>query len=191
MQDGNNIPPAEVDEFSRAFNLYVMHDEVKATAARLRAAADRTTGLEREANIRQAAEAEAEVANIEAELETLKASHQGQDLPTDKAGSHEVAPKSDDYDAELAALFDPVKVATLKAMFPDEKWERYADRAPRNGLKVARVGHGIFNPYLAARWWLHKQAPDGWRWERCVRTLANNLPARSRDSKHLLTGDFD
>lgn len=68
MQDGNNIPPAEVDEFSRAFNLYVMHDEVKATAARLRAAADRTTGVEREANIRQAAEAEAEVARIEAEL---------------------------------------------------------------------------------------------------------------------------
>lgn len=191
----DDIPPPEAAEFSRAFDLYVRLDEVKAQAdaARLRLmdADRRTSALECEARERLVEATDAKVANIEAELEALKALHQGHDLPTDSAGAPEVAPKSGDYDAELAALFDPVKVATLKAMFPDEKWGRYADKAPRNGLKVARVGHGIFNPYLAARWWLHKQAPDGWRWERCVRTLANNLPARSRDSKHLLTGDFD
>lgn len=96
-----------------------------------------------------------------------------------------------DAETELAALFDPVKVATLEAMFPDAKWGRYAEKAPRNGLKGARVGRGVFNPYLAARWWLRTQAPAGWKWERCARVLANNLPARSRDSKHLLTGDFE
>lgn len=100
-------------------------------------------------------------------------------------------PGENDAETELAALFDPVKVATLEAMFPDEKWGRYAEKAPRNGLNGARVGRGIFNPYLAARWWLHRQAPAGWKWERCVRVLANNLPVRSRDSTHLLTGDFD
>lgn len=188
MRDDDNIPPAEADEFSRAFNLYCMLDETKATAARFRAAADVTTGLECEANIRLAETAEAEGASIVAELAALKASHQRDELP---AGAPEVAPKSDDYDAELAALFDPVKRETLQAMFPDEKWGRYAEKASRNGLKRARVGHGIFNPYLAARWWLHTRAPAGWKWERCVRVLANNLPARSRDSKQLLTGDFD
>ena len=191
MQD-NNIPPAEAAEFSRAFDLYVRLDEAKAQAdaARLRLMdADRSTSaLECEARERLVEATEAKVANIEAELEALKASHQRDELP---AGAPEVAPKSDDYDAELAALFDPVKLETLKAMFPDEKWGRYADKAPRNGLKEARVGRGIFNPYLAARWWLHRQAPAGWKWERCVRVLANNLPARSRDLKHLLTGDFE
>lgn len=95
-------------------------------------------------------------------------------------------------DDELAALFDPVKVATLESMFPrGGEWARDAERAPRNGLRDARVGRGIFNPYLAARWWLEKKAPPGWKWERCARVLANNLPPRSRDSKHLLTGYVD
>lgn len=111
-------------------------------------------------------------------------------LPTEPQEAR-IQPTEDDADAELAALFDPVKVATLEAMFPDKKWGRYAEKAPRNGLNRARVGRGIFNPYLAARWWLHRQAPADWKWERCVRVLANNLPARSRDSKHLLTGGFD
>ncbi len=64
----DDIPPDEAAEFSRAFNLCCMLDEAKATGARLRAAVERTTGMEREANVRQAAEAEAEMARIEAEL---------------------------------------------------------------------------------------------------------------------------
>lgn len=64
----DDVPPAEAAEFSRAFDLYLRLDEAKATAARLRAAADVTTGLECEANIRLAEAAEAEVARIEAEL---------------------------------------------------------------------------------------------------------------------------
>ncbi len=98
-----------------------------------------------------------------------------------------------DYDAELAALFDPVGIATLEALFPDGgKWEKHTERAARNGLKdAARVGHGKFNPYRAALWWMDTQAPHGWKWERCARVLAKNLPARSRDCGHLLTGDLD
>ncbi|MEF8730017.1 MAG: hypothetical protein V5B34_17720 [Accumulibacter sp.] len=42
-----------------------------------------------------------------------------------------------DYDAGIAALFDPVKAVTLEAMFPDENWSKYAARASRNGLKDA------------------------------------------------------
>lgn len=98
-----------------------------------------------------------------------------------------------DYDEELAALFDPVGIATLEAMFPDGgKWASYAERASRKGLKdAARVGRGKFNPYRAARWWMETQAPHSWKWERCARVLANNLPPRSRDCGHLLTGDLD
>ncbi len=97
-----------------------------------------------------------------------------------------------DYEQELEGLFDSVGSAQLEAMFPDnEKWAKYAERAARNGLALARVGRGKFNPYLAARWWINEQCPAGWDWSRCARQLANNLPARSRDSRHLLTGDFD
>lgn len=99
---------------------------------------------------------------------------------------------SADIDADIAAMFDPVAKEQLEAMFPDNgKWAKYAERAARNGLAgAARVGRAIFNPYCAARWWIESQGPDGWKWERCVRVLANNLPSRSRDSKHVLTGEF-
>lgn len=68
------MPPAEAASaddqasFASAFDLVCRLDEAKATAARLRAAADRTTGLECEANIRLAEAAEAEIARIEAAL---------------------------------------------------------------------------------------------------------------------------
>ena len=103
----------------------------------------------------------------------------------------EAAPAGDDDD-ELAGLFDPVRVATLEALFPDGgKWAKHAERAARNRLIAARVARGKFNLYRAARWWMETQAPAGWKWERCARVLANNLPPRSRDCGHLLTGDFD
>lgn len=62
-------------------------------------------------------------------------------------------------DRDLADLFDPVRKETLQAMFPDKQWSKYAERADRNGLKEARVGRGMFNPYLAAQWWLKKRHP--------------------------------
>lgn len=110
----------------------------------------------------------------------------------DAQSSSEAAPAAD-ADEQLAELFDPVKPATLEAMFPDGgRWKTHAERAKRNGLKEsAWTEGGSFNPYSAARWWLERQAPAGWTWDRCARKLAGNLPARSRDSKHLLIGDYD
>lgn len=96
-------------------------------------------------------------------------------------------------DDALAALFDAVTAQALETMFPDGgKWESHTERAARNGLgEAAKENRAVFNPYRAAQWWLRKQAPAGWDWARCLRRLANNLPARSLDSRHLLTGDFD
>lgn len=106
-------------------------------------------------------------------------------------------PAATNCDAELAGLFDSVKVAQLKTMFPDKdkagrsKWEGWVERADRNGLKAAaKEGRALFNPFRAAIWWLGR-GPEGWTLARCYRVLANNLPPRSTDSKHLLTGNYD
>lgn len=98
-----------------------------------------------------------------------------------------------DNDAELAALFDPVKTAQLESMFPSNgNWKKWAERADRNGLKdAAKDGRAMFNPYRAAIWWLAAQGPKDWKSERCFRVLANNLPKRSIDSKHRLTGEYE
>lgn len=98
-----------------------------------------------------------------------------------------------DHDKAIASLFEPVTKAQLEAMFPDNgRWDVYAERQGRNGLKVAaNVSRAKFNPYHAAKWWIDTQSPAGWKWERCLRVLANNLPTRSLNSKHLLTGGFD
>ncbi len=98
-----------------------------------------------------------------------------------------------DNESGIAALFNPVKAAQLEAMFPDSgKWAKYTERAARNGLKIAAFqSRAMFNPYRAAVWWLATTGPEGWKWERCLRVLANNLPARSIDAKHLLTGEYE
>jgi hypothetical protein len=95
----------------------------------------------------------------------------------------------DPNDGHIATLFNPVRAPQLEAMFPDDgKWAGYTERADRNGLKdAAKDGRAMFNPYRAAVWWL-ATGPKDWKWERCLRVLANNLPVRSIDSKHLLTG---
>lgn len=113
-----------------------------------------------------------------------------QALAEPKQQPEDAAP-TDNHEAVLAALFDPVRHPQLEKMFPDDgKWADHAERAARNGLDGARTGRGVFNPYLAARWWID-QGPAGWDWSRCAKVLARNLPARSIDSKYLLTGDYD
>jgi hypothetical protein len=93
-------------------------------------------------------------------------------------------------DGDLAALFDPVTVAALEKMFPaSNKWSNWAERAARNKLQKAREERGLFNPYKASVWFL-TQGVEGWDTARCNRVLANNLPARSIDRKHLLTGEL-
>jgi len=101
----------------------------------------------------------------------------------------------------LAALFDEVHYRELATMFPTHNdpiksandWKTFSARKGRNGLKVAQVSDkgGMFNPYKAARWWIDERNPIGWDWPKCIRKLANSLPSRSKDEKHLLTGTFD
>lgn len=78
------------------------------------------------------------------------------DAPPATAPSERPSPEVDLL--QLAALFDPVKVAQLETMFPsNDQWGKYAERAQRNGLIKARVGRRAFNPVLAAEWWLSTQ----------------------------------
>lgn len=96
-----------------------------------------------------------------------------------------------DRDATFAALFDPVSAASLEKMFPsNKKWGKWAERSARNGLKNARQGRALFNPYRAALWFLLKKEPN-WDLARCLRTLASNLPARSHHEAHILTSQID
>lgn len=104
----------------------------------------------------------------------------------------EQAPANVDHNETLAALFDPLPVEALAKMFITDvaQWEKWADRADRNGLKSARQGRKIFNPYKAGIWFVRNGA-EGWDDARLYRALANNLPARSSDKEHLLTGGID
>jgi hypothetical protein len=101
-------------------------------------------------------------------------------------------------DASLAALFESVRPEMLKKHFSEpqgkanQTWEKWADRAGRNGLKEARTATRLLNPYLAALWWLKKKAPNDWTIDRCMRVLANHyLPTKNLDKKHILTGEIE
>lgn len=99
--------------------------------------------------------------------------------------------EADTPDETLADLFDPVTVGALEKMFPaDKKWVKWAGRAARNGLKDSRVARAKFNPYKAGNWFLAKGV-TGWDIARLNRTLANNLPARSKDDAYRLTKGID
>lgn len=124
----------------------------------------------------------------------------GFEIPPELAALAKAAPQAaplveaapaDDHDETLAALFDPVPVEALEKMFPaDGKWKSWAEKAKANGLIIARVKTAMFNPYKAGMWFVSKGA-EGWDIARLCRTLANNLPARSRDDAHLLTGGIN
>jgi hypothetical protein len=96
-----------------------------------------------------------------------------------------------DSDEELTALFDSVSKEVLEKMFPAKgKWKNWAERASRNGLINARIERAKFNPYKAAMWLLHK-GESGYDLAHCNRILARNLPVRSRDEAHMITGELD
>ena len=114
-----------------------------------------------------------------------------QDASDDTGDVRTNADTDHDPDETLAALFDPVPVESLEKMFPAfGKWKDWAERAARNGLIGAREKRAMFNPYRAAKWF-HIRGNDGWDISRCNRALANNLPPRSLDQRHLLTGELD
>ena len=109
-------------------------------------------------------------------------------IPSAKAAR---APAPPDATTALATLFDPVTPAALERMFPaGGKWAEWTERAGRNGLKDAREGRAVFNPYRAALWFLQR-GEQGWDLARCHHVLAKNLPARSRGEDYKLTGLLD
>jgi hypothetical protein len=101
-----------------------------------------------------------------------------------------------DLEKTLASLFDPVTIEVLSKMFPADKtgtsrkWKSWQNNATENGFKVASVGRGLFNPYKAGIWFLTRKI-EGWDLARINRALVLNLPARSQDQKHLITGVID
>lgn len=108
----------------------------------------------------------------------------------DESDEHKEAVAEQREDDELAALFDPVRVATLEAIFPaGGRWKSWVERAKANGLINARVSNGRYNPYRAGRWFLDRGI-DGWSQSRINRKLAAELPKRSKDSADLLTGEL-
>lgn len=90
----------------------------------------------------------------------------------------------------LDKLFDGVGHAALEKMFPNasaaKKWKNFIERADRNGLIECKVGRALFNPLLAAEWWLATHNPDGWDLARCRRVLAKNLPMRNDHHRKLI-----
>lgn len=108
-----------------------------------------------------------------------------------QAGAPVTEMEADTPDKIQATLFNPVTVEALEKMFPaGDKWKCWAERAALNGLKDAREGRARFNPYKAGVWFLTKGI-TGWDTARLNRTLANNLPTRSRADAHLLTSGID
>lgn len=130
---------------------------------------------------------------LEAEIADIIASADADIIPSaekDEVGT-DTSPSGDDCDKVRAALFDPLPVEALAKMFEAAgKWKGWADKAKANGLIAARQGSALFNPYKAGVWFVLKGA-EGWDLARLHRTLTNNLPARSLDKKHLLTGDIE
>lgn len=104
----------------------------------------------------------------------------------------EQAADADGHDETLAALFDPLPVEALAQMFRIDlaQWKKWQDKAKANGLSDARQGTALFNPYKAGVWLVRKGA-QGWDYAHLYRTLVKNLPARSLDDAHLLTGGID
>lgn len=100
------------------------------------------------------------------------------DIPDERLNSNE-----SEQDVRFANAFTPVKYEALEAMFPsDGKWKEWTTRAGRNGLaKARRKGSGLFNPYLAAEWWLENKNPPGWKRERCLKVLFANYPAETQE----------
>lgn len=94
-----------------------------------------------------------------------------------------------EYMPEIASLFDPLNRAGIEKLFPNNNlnWKETMERAGRNGLIKARIARGRFNPAIVAAWLINEGHLSQ---EQADRKLVNNLPARSKDHAHLITGNF-
>jgi hypothetical protein len=160
--------PTTADERARVWGLEVKIRERTREAERLEEAAKGLVGAELDRVHEQTRQVRDEIVQLE------------------KKAGVPAADKATSADDEISALFDPVKREALEKMFPARKrWAGWCEHAAENKLITARVKRGLFNPYLAGRWFLGMGLPE-WSEARLMRVLANNLPPRSRDKAELL-----
>jgi hypothetical protein len=94
---------------------------------------------------------------------------------------------------DICSLFDPMSIAAIGALFDKldkAGWKKHFERAIRNGLSDAResdVQPYQYNPAKVADWLVNKAL---YTREQAERKLANNLPPRSKDSKHKILGEL-
>jgi hypothetical protein len=104
-----------------------------------------------------------------------------------------VASSATDAVRELASCFQPVGWRALAAMLPaanggetsEQRWEKWADKAARDGLATARDGRGVFNPYLAGRWMLTHGGTNMTE-GKLMKTLIPHVAPHARDKVELL-----
>lgn len=97
-----------------------------------------------------------------------------------------------EYLDEIYMLFDPLPKDGISKMFAIEgvKWSELFERGARNGLKLTRANHKkpySYNPAKVATWLVGQGLLSQGH---ANRKLANNLPPRSRDHKHLITDEL-
>ncbi|KXW58918.1 hypothetical protein FEMY_04370 [Ferrovum myxofaciens] len=102
--------------------------------------------------------------------------------PTESLGAHE-------YPDDICALFDPLPINGIGEVFHGVglDWRKLAERASRNGLRECRIIRNGFNPAKVAAWLVGGGHLSK---ERADRLLAKNLPPRSTDNAHLITGEY-
>lgn len=121
---------------------------------------------------------------------TTSAYMEGSDAAPEQLEPHEVE-RNDKPGQEICDLFDAMNQAEIAALFEkvsQDDWKNHFERAARNGLKEARQGDASpyqYNPAKVADWLVCKGL---YARDYADRRLANNLPKRSKDYKHLITG---
>lgn len=91
----------------------------------------------------------------------------------------------DSFSEEECLLFDPLTKKQIEQLFTavsDKDWEKFFDKALRNGLASARHGEKPYkyNPASVANW---LNCEGKYRPDALARILSKNLPARSRQHR--------
>jgi len=117
---------------------------------------------------------------------------------TEAIGGSIAQPSHEHVEQEVYDLFDPLPKDGIENIFilsadrleNKEQWSKWIFRAARNGLKQARTDCQPYqyNPAKVADWLVNNGKLDR---ARANRLLVKNLPPRSRDEKHLITGELE
>jgi len=97
------------------------------------------------------------------------------------------AANENEFTENECSLFSPLQKRQIEKLFSFidvDQWRKYFDKAARNGLSAARSGMigkaNMYNPASVANWLVQNGHCSP---EHAARTLANNLPQRSKDKR--------